>query len=478
MHSAVDMKVSSFIRQGGELVRVEVELSLAPGLPQFHFIGLPDTALRESALRIRSAIREQGFELPKAQQVLVHLKPTHVKKTSRGLDLAIASALLWETEQLPKPDRTPIIYGELTLKGECVMPDDADELDVDGGECIITGKGRSGLGYHSIRLSELKELGGPLDLCEPETVAKPVRPLSRYRSLPPKVAEIVEIAAAGEHSMLLAGPHGSGKSTAAEVIPSLMEEPAIDDFEAMRRVWKRAGHTLTWRPVLRPHHSITPLAMIGGGASLWAGEISRANSGILIMDEMLEFDPLIQEALREPVETGSISIVRAGGSRTFSASLMLLATTNLCSCGKFVPKPKNACKCSRAQRHRVMKKLSGPFVDRFSILAFSDDWKSKEQVSIESVAERVRAAIEFRKVVREQTVPNARMDAEIVSSSLTEFQRQSLLDQGSRRRQQACLRLARTAADLRGDIKICPADIMIATELACRNHQLLAEWPD
>jgi magnesium chelatase family protein len=469
------MKVSSFIRHHGEMVRVEVELTLAPGLPQFHFIGLPDTAIRESALRIRSAIREQDFELPKAQQVLVHLKPTHVKKTSRGLDLAIAAALLWETEQLSKPSCLPIVYGELTLKGEAVMPDDSDELDVASGQTVITGYGALQLSYRSVRLSELRDLAlviEPREAAESPLIQRPETKLVRLNRRAAKVASVI---AAGEHSALIAGPAGTGKTTLVDLASTLIDDPSAVLFEEMRKRWKKRGQVLTWRPILKPHHSITPLAMIGGGASLWSGEITRAHGGVLIMDELLEFAPEIQEALREPVETGTISLVRAGQSRTYPASLLLLATTNLCPCGKFVPRNSNSCTCSKQRRSRILNRLSGPFVDRFAILTFSDEWSTDDFVSVTEVAEHSSRAIEFRKK-RGQLTSNARVDASELSNRLTEFQQKNLRAGSSRRRQVSLLRVARTFADLRASEMVSDVDLADAAELTLNNHQRLEQW--
>ncbi|RYZ76172.1 MAG: competence protein ComM, partial [Proteobacteria bacterium] len=334
------MKVSSFVRVGHELVAAEVELSLSQGLPSFHFTGLPDAALKESALRIRSALREQGFDLPQSQSILVHVKPTYIKKTSRGLDLAIAAALLWETGQLalPPDGESPVLYGELTLKGEVVQPDDTEEALLEEGAAIVTGKDSRPLPFASRQIEKLSDL-----LREPEVVPEAqvqygLRPTTKITNLSRSAAEIAAVVAAGEHSLLLAGPAGSGKSTLVDSIPTFINDPDELEFTEARKIWRASRRNLNWRPILRPHHSITPLAMIGGGASLWPGEITRAHAGVLIMDELLEFHPEIQESLREPVESGSISLVRAGASRTYPARVLLLATTNLCACGNFVPR--------------------------------------------------------------------------------------------------------------------------------------------
>ena len=472
------MKVTSYIRVGSELERVVVELTLAPGLPQFHFIGLPDTALRESALRIRTAIREQGFMLPQAQQILVNLTPTHLRKSSQGLDLAIAAALLWETEQVPLPDDDlPIVYGELTLRGEVAAPSDIDEIE--GFERVITGKGDQALRFSTWRLETLASLArAPFWTPDDEALVF-TRPATSLLQLPRSAAEIAEVVAAGEHSLLLAGPPGTGKSTLAGGIPCWIEQPHGEEFLATRKYWRRAGLDLTWRPVLKPHHSITPLAMIGGGSSLWPGEITRAHGGVLIMDELLEFHPVIQESLREPVESGVISLVRGSGVKTFPARVLLLATTNLCQCGRFVPEPNmGGCRCRKGDRRRRLARLTGPFVDRFAVFATTEKWLEEPMVSVSSLTSRVQAAIEFRRTERGQLEPNARADVDVFESSLSAFQAKHLLSSGlpSRRRREAVVRVARTLADLRGDHAIANEDLDVAIRLAVRTHRSLEDW--
>lgn len=472
------MKVTSYIRVGHELEPVVVELTLAPGLPQFQFIGLPDTALKESALRIRTAIREQGYQIPQAHQVLVNLTPTHLRKTSRGLDLAIAAALLWEMEQIPPPQEpNPILYGELTLRGDVIAPTDIDELDTH--RRVLTGAREGSLVIETWRLESLRSLDEAPTWLAPESSTDWLRPSAPVRELPKSAAELASVVAAGEHSLLLAGPPGTGKSTLATSIPAWLEEPSSDEFRATRKYWRRAGLELTWRPVLRPHHSITPLAMIGGGSTLWPGEITRAHGGVLVMDELLEFHPVIQESLREPVESGLISLVRAGGVRVFPARLLLLATTNLCPCGKFIPETNmGGCRCAKRERKRTLARLTGPFVDRFAIFATTETWISEKMVSVSEVFARAERAIAFRKTARGQEVPNSRLDSEEIASALNPFQLKHLLDGGmhSRRRREAVLRVARTLADLRESNEIANEDIDHAIRLSVRTHRSLEDW--
>lgn len=471
------MKVTSLIRHHSTLMPVEVELTLAPGLPQFQFIGLPDTALKESALRIRSAIREQGFRLPRAQQILVHLKPTHLKKTSLGLDLAIAAALLWETEQLPVPSgATPLLYGELSLRGEVSAPADLGEFGGESSQQNIYSGWSEELPFDAWAV---RELG---DLRSPTFVAKTAKKFSWQRPTPPvssisqSAVEITALSAAGEHSLFISGPPGSGKSTLAECVASLLEAPSE---EAGREI-HRLQPELQWRPIRRPHHSTPALTMIGGGAAIYIGEITRAHGGVLILDELLQFSRDVQEALREPLENGEIAISRAGNARTLPARFLTLATANLCECGRYVPgRDSESCRCSRKVRNKTISRLNGPFIDRFQLVSFSHDWLH-QRVPLTEVAAQVSGAIAFRQQAREQLFPNSLLDPAIIENTLSSFQRQYLIDLSglSLRRRRSFYQVARTAADLRNDACISDADLETAYRLAVRGHRDLGEFDD
>lgn len=484
------MKVRSFIRQGSELVPVEVEINLLPGLPQISFLGLPDAALKESSLRIRSALREQGFHLPQAQQIVVHLKPTHLRKSSRGLDLAVAAAILWETEQLEIPEwlrENPYFYGELSLKGEVVVPDDLPDVELKEDNVIVTGALETDfpMRFRRLVLRELKELFAP-EIREARTEPpKFHRPVLEVDDFPELAARLITVVAAGEHATLIAGAPGSGKSTVADAISSFLDEPDIVTFQTSQRVARAFGRQLTWRPLVRPHHSITPTAMIGGGINPWPGEISRAHGGVLVMDELLEFHPDIQEALREPIETGIISIARGGHVRNFPARFLLLATTNLCPCGEFTPtKNQGRCRCSRTVRARALQRLTGPFVDRFAIFTLTDDWSTKDKpgtrVHRDQIRDEVNRAIFFRQTKRAQNEPNSRLTEAALEKWLGDFQMRFGLPEvlRSRRRRVAILRVARTLADLRESEKISNHDLDEAAALCVRTHSLLQSWRD
>lgn len=468
------MQFRSLIQVRNELQIIDVELSLVPGLPQIVFLGLPDQALRESAIRIRSAIRAQGFRFPPAQRVLVQLKPSHVKKSSRGLDLAVAAALLWETEQLPRPDcESPLLYGELTLKGEVRRPDDLEGFirssQFDGR--VWTGSGNA-LPVPTSELTSLNSLRHPVERAAERLQKKWSRPVCPVSSFDFESAEVGALIAAGEHSTLITGPPGVGKSTLADSIASWIEAPT-----------ELSRCDLSWRPVHRPHHSATPRAMIGGGTNLWAGEISKAHQGVLILDECMEFSSEAQDALREPMDTGSICIARGGEARVFPARALVLATTNLCRCGRFLPGPqdRSRCKCRSADRRRHLARLTGAFADRFAMLLYLDPLRSRgPKISSEEIERRACRAINFR-LARGQALPNAWFDVEPLAQSLSEYQRKNILEDvpfASQRRYASVLRVARTLADLDRRHEIRDGDLARAIQLCVRNHRLLEESDD
>lgn len=474
------MRVNSFMRQGSELVPVSVEVILTPGLPLIQILGLPDSALRESALRVRTAIRKQGFRLPKGQRILVHLQPAHLRKSSRGLDLAIAAAILWETGQIERPDYVPWAYGELSLSGDVTSPDDTLQIHTEIPTPLVTGGGDDVLSLPYVRLGTLKTLASlkNLEVSPGNSVADGSQfpNLPRHLFFPKRAARIAMVIAAGEHGALIAGPSGTGKTTLVDAIPSWLAEAECNKTSGSARSFNR--------PVLKPHHSATRPAMIGGGAQALAGEISRANGGVLILDELLRFDPHVQEALREPMETGRIKLSRAGVTRTHPADFLLLATTNLCECGQFVPSLNvdTLCRCSRTKRGRVLGRLSGPFADRFQILTFSDDWsRMGPLIGCEEILKTVQDAIRFRIVQRAQEEPNARTEFTGRSFGVEphwETRFKDLVSPTSIRRHDAVLRVARTLADLRLSPGIEAEDLNEAISLAWRGHRLLEEWRD
>lgn len=352
------MYLKSFAEIEKKLQPIEVELLLLPGLPQLHFLGLPDQGIKEIDRKIRSAFRRQGFEFPKSQQVVINLRPNHLKKSSKGLDLAVALALLMETGQLPKllSSKNFYVYGQLNLEGHVDTPDDTTHLPLDDKDLVLTGEGENVFPFQSQVVRELKDLLKAPNFRLP--CKKPIQTLRPIFGLEQDFTEEevkwMQLLVIGRHSCLIAGPPGGGKTTFAHALSSFLIPP----------------EDKAWHPTIAPHHSNTITSLIGGGSPLKGGDVTRAHNGILILDEFLEFDPKIQEALREPVEEGVLRLSRKNETISFNCAFQFLATTNLCPCGRWLPGHIVECGRSRQRCYSNRQRLSGPLLDRFDTIYF------------------------------------------------------------------------------------------------------------
>lgn len=442
------MILKSFIRDGMSLLPVNVEVVLTPGLPTITILGLPDKIIQESGKRIQAALLSQGYQMPKAKTVMVSLSPREIKKSSLGLDLAIALGILHVSGQKILERETATIYGELDMHGNVHAPEDIGLLGWVGGE-LLTGMGATSLSgsyavIHDLRSEpELKMASEPLRYWE--------RPEFPYQSYSTEAAEILKIVSAGEHSVVLAGSPGSGKTACVESVASFLAEPTSAQAVDLQKSDYYFRKKNTWRPVMKPHHSTTALAMVGGGSLAQPGEIVRSHQGILILDELLEFSNEVQSVLREPMENGTLSISRILGRRMYDCKSLILATSNLCPCGEYLPQKLNRCRCSSIKLRQYLQKLSGPFVDRFAILQFTSSWKkqNEQEVSAEQILKAVTAAVQFRLLKREQHVPNGWLSLpDILPTADKEIGKHNLPQFPSRRRELFFWRVARTIADL------------------------------
>lgn len=452
------MKLKSLVRENSSLVPVEVEVTLLPGLPTIQFLGLPDQIIKESIHRIKSAIRQQGFEFPRAQQVFVNIRPNHLKKSSRGMELAVAAGILWETGQIPRPlsQDNFYIYGELGLSGEVFEPEDlASDFETTEGTQVLTGTLSSVCCPFARRVvHELKNIPLPQFHGAEMTSLKVQRPnegLDLFFS--ETHAQILSLAALGGHSLLLVGPSGSGKSTIAKTLASLVGEPRPEEILEIKKINKDLHEEDSlWRPVISPHHSSTPLAVVGGGVPPGPGEISRAHRGILILDELLEFHPKVQESLREPMEEGSLRLSRGTRAIRYPAMAQVVATTNLCPCGDFTPGCRVQCRFSLIKCKSYSQKLSGPLVDRFEVLFFTEKKKNSEksEISGQDILEKLEISREWLRGRGRGLLPNSRKPLAEIETEVDRFFFKHLMnkDLGSQRRYQATLRVARTLADL------------------------------
>lgn len=438
------MIIQSLVSVDGRLKPVEVEIALAPGLPQMHFLGLADQGIKESILRIKSAIRQQGFEYPKAQQIIVNLRPNHFRKSSRGLELAVATGILLKTKQIEVPLalKELTVYGELSLSGEVHEPEDLDQfVPLQSESLCLTGPGGSHDLLHKYTIQSLRNLQQPQYQAKKESENFWKRPEMNMEFLwSSPQARLLQLMAVGRHHTLMAGPSGLGKTTLAQSIKSLLPEPNLSWMTEYLRYFPKRD----WWPEVSPHHTISHQGLLGGGAPIRPGELSRAHGGILILDELLEFDPLAVEALREPMQEGAISLVKRQNRARFPAQVQFVATTNLCPCGQWIPQNPRDCYFSQQKCLSTLRKLSGPFLDRFQILHFVK--KEDPQVTGAQIFEKVMGVFEFQKT---QFRPkwNAMLSEKEILLPENLF-RVHGLEELTPRRRIATLRVARSLADL------------------------------
>jgi magnesium chelatase family protein len=378
--------VHSRAQVGVEAPAVTVEAHLANGLPSLALVGLPETAVKESKDRVRSAILNCAFEFP-PRRITLNLAPADLPKDGGRFDLAIALGILAASGQVPASALEQLeCLGELALSGairpvQGVLP--AALAARAAGRTLVVPKANAeeaslASGLTVIAVEHLLEVAAHLN---GQTPLAPYQALGLLRQvLPyPDLAEVqgqiaakraLLVAAAGSHNLLFTGPPGTGKTLLASRLPGLL--PPLDEQEALEvaAIHSVASHTplSAWpqRPFRTPHHSASGPALVGGGSRPQPGEITLAHHGILFLDELPEFDRKVLEVLREPLESGQIVIARARDKVRFPARFQLVAAMNPCPCGH-LGDPSGRCRCSSEQVQRYRGKLSGPLLDRIDL---------------------------------------------------------------------------------------------------------------
>lgn len=448
------MLIKSFVKTDFGFRPVTVEVVLVPGVSQVQILGLADQVIKESSKRILSALRHQGFRIPPGKQPLVNLHPIDLRKSGQGLDLAIALGLLIESEQIEIPDfnfNDDYVYGSLTLKGEVQCPEDLSLLNFETfNKKVMTGINDTPWRFDTETVKNLSEVTERMGVDgRPNSFQCKDADYNSEIEFPIPLARLIKIVAVGEHPLLVAGFAGSGKTTLVENLASIMNPPEDKVFLTSKKYWMLSGRELRTRPIVQPHHSATPSSMIGGGRPLKFGEISLAHGGALILDELLEFHPLVQSALREPMEKGVIHLSRIGSRQMFPADSLVLATTNLCPCGNFKPGAIYNCRCSSLKLRNYVEKLTGPFLDRFAIFHIFENYKNDLTVKLSEIKRDVKAALEFQNQSREQGEINQKLSVVDLLDQLDESVTESLIPYSkSHRRRQSLLRVARSLADL------------------------------
>jgi len=486
--------VASRALAGIDALEVTVEVHLGPGLPAFHIVGLPDTEVREARDRVRAALNHGHFEFP-ARRITVNLAPAELPKDSSRLDLPIALGILAASGQIaPEAFAGQEFAGELSLTGELravrgalamalsartagrafVLPaDNAPQAALADGARILPARTLLEVVAHLSREAPLAEYvdGAP-------------RPGPSYADFADvkgqqQVKRALEVAAAGGHSVLMVGPPGTGKSMLAArfpgILPALAESEALE-VAAIHSVSTQGFEAERWgeRPYRAPHHGASAAALVGGGNLPRPGEISLAHHGVLFLDELPEFDRDVLEALREPLESGRISIARAARQAQFPARFQLVAAMNPCPCGHCGDRS-GRCRCTPERIARYRGRISGPLADRIDIKLEVPAPREAELVA--PVGGEASSAIKAR-VERARASQLARQNKANADLGTREIDRHCATDRDgdqllrhalarlllSARAYQRVLRVARTIADLAGTSTISAEHIAEAIQ--------------
>ena len=383
-------QVSSATVIGIEAAAIHVEVDVAKGLPITSIVGLPDVGIKEGRVRIRGALENSGFKLP-SRRITVNLAPADLRKDGAAFDVPIAIGMMCAAEMLdPAPLDGCVFVGELALDGAVrpvrgvlsiaawaraqkkrrlfVPRANVREATVVAGDCAVEAVSALSEVVASLRGEKVRT--APLALVEDDPPGIEVPDLAEVRGQ--EVARrALELAAAGGHNLLFVGPPGSGKTMLARRLPGILPSLSFDEALETTMIYSVAGllggrALVTERPFRAPHHTVTCAGMVGGGPLVRPGEITLANNGVLFLDELLEFSRQVLEALRQPLEDRTVSLVRARRHITYPSDFMLVAALNPCPCGH-LGSTLRTCTCSPGGIARYRSRLSGPLLDRIDM---------------------------------------------------------------------------------------------------------------